>query len=327
LVSRSKTGDPGENISRQARWIGVKAKSLISMPDFAGRVIAVFPDIAYLAGRDQEMLWLVWEGTPRHWRGIRVFLPRHFLRAGQNFSLQRQTLKLEEAPEIDLGPTVEWQPQRLKPAQIAPPGEVRDLVRQWLAAISPAIRADGPGRVIREISAVVGSGEPVPSSRGSWEDEMLAPVMDLGQHCLKGGLSEIGTRGRDLVGLGPGLTPCGDDFLGGLLFAIHELQKFCPGDLYPEARSVSDLLQWADGRTHPISAVLLRDLACGQGPEPLHDLFRLLLTGEGCGGRAPAAFHRLVRIGHTTGWFILAGVLTGLLAVPAKVGSGRTGKL
>ena len=94
MVNPSKTGDLGEKLNGQidaapfiwqAEWIGARAKSLVNATGFAGQVIAVFSDIAYLAGGDDEILWLVREGAPRHRRGIPVSFPPRSLLAGQGF--------------------------------------------------------------------------------------------------------------------------------------------------------------------------------------------------------------------------------------------------
>ena len=85
---------------------------------------------------------------------------------------------------------------------------------------------------------------------------------------------------------------------------------------------ILNLIQWARNRTHPISHAILGDLAIGQGPEPLHDLLRLLLKGEDLDGRTMDAIDCLLKVGHTTGWYILAGVLTCLLSVDIKQNDG-----
>jgi Protein of unknown function (DUF2877) len=69
----------------------------------------------------------------------------------------------------------------------------------------------------------------------------------------------------------------------------------------------------APARTHPISAALLTDLADGLGWAPLHDLVAALATGDA--PAAEVAARTLVRLGHTSGWDLLAGVTAGLGAL------------
>jgi hypothetical protein len=66
----------------------------------------------------------------------------------------------------------------------------------------------------------------------------------------------------------------------------------------------------APGRTHPISAALLGDLAAGRSWAPLHELVAALAAGTP--RAAGAAARRLVALGHSSGWDMLAGVGAGL---------------
>jgi hypothetical protein len=195
-------------------------------------------------------------------------------------------------------------------------------VRRLMELLVPGICDDGPGLVIRGLSSILdGCDEPIPPP-GSLELPILSPIFGLMTHCLDHGVSEIGARGKTLIGLGPGLTPCGDDFLGGLFFAAHWLRETHAGMLHLETRSIFHLLQWARNRTHPVSRAILGDLAAGEGPEPLHRLLGLLLRGGDPDGRALDAVDGLLRMGHTTGWYMLAGLLTCLLAADKENSEG-----
>jgi hypothetical protein len=125
-------------------------------------------------------------------------------------------------------------------------------------------------------------------------------------------MTRVAQAGKALVGLGPGLTPSGDDFLGGLLFQLHHLSAVYPEVLRWERAPVDDLLTWAGTQTNPISSALLRDHIEGHGSEPLHALVAQLLRGD-----EPEimrmSVQRLLRIGSTSGWDLLAGVLMGML--------------
>ena len=63
-------------------------------------------------------------------------------------------------------------------------------------------------------------------------------------------------------------------------------------------------------RTHPVSAALLGDLAGGMGWAPLHDLVAALADENVRLADGPA--QRLVRLGHSSGWDLLAGFAAGL---------------
>jgi hypothetical protein len=111
----------------------------------------------------------------------------------------------------------------------------------------------------------------------------------------------------DLLGLGPGLTPSGDDILCGMLVALHAVgQAGMAAELY------AALAAAAPTATSPISAAFLRAAAEGLGCEALHAAIAAVLEGraEAVSDRAEA----LGRIGHTSGWDALAGAMLVLQA-------------
>jgi hypothetical protein len=119
-----------------------------------------------------------------------------------------------------------------------------------------------------------------------------------------------------LVGLGTGLTPSGDDFLGGLLFAVSLLRTGYPGTRFVDVEVPVETYR---ARTHPISFTLLSDHASGHAIAPLHRFVNGILTGASAQSIRPAVL-QLVRVGHSTGWDTLAGLFAGLLI--ADKGSG-----
>ena len=71
------------------------------------------------------------------------------------------------------------------------------------------------------------------------------------------------------------------------------------------------MLDGARGRTHPISIALLSDMLDGQAHAPLHDLARALAAGAPRDVALGAA-RRVVGIGHSSGWDMLAGFVSGV---------------
>lgn len=120
---------------------------------------------------------------------------------------------------------------------------------------------------------------------------------------------------RRLVGLGPGLTPSGDDALAGLEAALHALA-------HPLAGFLAGALDDLDARTTAVSAAILRHAARGEFAERVHELVAGLLGDDDA---APAgALARASAWGATSGSDGVAGVLAGLDAatgVVARVGA------
>lgn len=106
-----------------------------------------------------------------------------------------------------------------------------------------------------------------------------------------------------LIGLGPGLTPSGDDVLVGLEAALHASGR-------PTAGFVGGALDRVDDRTTAVAATLLRHAARGEFAERLHVLLAALLGPDDAA--IPGAIERAVAWGATSGTDCLVGVLCGL---------------
>ncbi len=118
---------------------------------------------------------------------------------------------------------------------------------------------------------------------------------------------------RGLIGLGEGLTPSGDDFAGGMLFALRRIRAAYPGKLPGDDEPFARLLEGSRHETNAISFALLEDLAAGEGADPLHGLVASLLEGKP--EETVACLPRVLAIGHNSGHDLLAGVLTGMLSL------------
>ena len=112
----------------------------------------------------------------------------------------------------------------------------------------------------------------------------------------------------DLLGLGPGLTPSGDDLLCGALVALHAIGRVdASRDLHAAIAGA------ARSATSPLSNAFLQAAAEGHGYEALHTMIIALLENR------PFArdLEVLGRIGHTSGWDALAGAAIVLQAFSA----------
>ncbi len=133
-------------------------------------------------------------------------------------------------------------------------------------------------------------------------------VLEMARACIEHQTSRIASLMGSFIGLGAGLTPSGDDFLGGMLFALKILQFPYPDQFADYAVPVETYRL----RTHLISFTLLNDLANGHAIAPLHSIINGLLSSESLDSIYPFISH-LTQIGHSTGWDLLTGLLAGLL--------------
>ena len=109
----------------------------------------------------------------------------------------------------------------------------------------------------------------------------------------------------NLVGIGAGLTPSGDDFIGGLLLALRTAGYQEVSDSIREA-----VLPAARIATNKISLEHLKCASLGLASNSVHEFLIAILLGRD---------HDIVRladdidqIGHTSGWDIAAGMVCAL---------------
>ena len=315
LRGRAGQGVPSSLCS--ARQVGSKAKDLLALPEFEGKVLAVLSDTIYLSARDGEVFWICPERFPLHRRCILVLLSPKVV-SGEKCFWQFPHLTFSGGSFIDLSTAREWNPSGSEARGSVSLTGLWACFRRLLGVLDLLEVHEGMGRAI-SLSRALAEGSTLPafpptSIMGRVQD--LA--RDLAHACLDQDLRFVTRIGIEMIGLGPGLTPSGDDFLGGLFFAARSLHQAYPEDFFWDEDAVFDLLGWAKTRTHPISYTVFSDLALGHGPEPLHDLLGGLLEGRGFNPILEAAL-RVSAIGHSSGWDMLAGAVTGMLMVKKSI--------
>jgi len=123
------------------------------------------------------------------------------------------------------------------------------------------------------------------------------------QRVLERGASELPPGSiTKLVGLGPGLTPSGDDFLVGMLVVLSLAGRF---DLVAAVDQV--IRPTLEEGTGPISRLHVAAALDGESSERLHVMVNAVLAGD-----HDALASRLVsisQVGHSSGWDALAGAV------------------
>jgi Protein of unknown function (DUF2877) len=114
-----------------------------------------------------------------------------------------------------------------------------------------------------------------------------------------------------VLGLGHGLTPSGDDFLGGVFFVLaHKPHpKWLLG--LPELQANLDMACGAS--TNPISAELLADNMAGKSYGELHDMLDALESNDS--RFIESAVGALLGVGSSSGADLLAGLLLALTMI------------
>ncbi len=107
-----------------------------------------------------------------------------------------------------------------------------------------------------------------------------------------------------LLGLGPGLTPAGDDFIVGLLAVFHLRGSPCAG----WRRIGAAVLEYAPQQTNVISQAALQHAVNGRVRARLVRLCEALICGEAA--LLCAALDQVMKIGSTSGCDIASGIVS-----------------
>jgi hypothetical protein len=230
------------------------------------------------------------------------------LRPGMEVKGDGRTMRVGPAGQaIDLATALTWNPRLPVMPEMAA-GERRRRVEDALLAAGGESSSHGLGPLL----AALATSQP----------EVLAPLADRIRRRLADLLAALGhadlpgavEAATDLIGLGPGATPSGDDLLVGLAAGLAATQQ---PHAAPFAAAVAER---AAGRTTTLAAAFLLHAGRLEFAERVH---RAVI-----GVLAPSAMSRRRAVGDAMAWGassgtdLLVGLLAGLHPAPAAL-AGR----
>lgn len=149
---------------------------------------------------------------------------------------------------------------------------------------------------------------PTPAPMPLWL-KLATPRLDAVRQALQvNDLPAFERAALGVLGLGPGLTPSGDDFIGAICFTLQQAPRRRWAASLPAVQT--GLRAAALGATNVISAALLSDMLNGHSFRALHELLAAL-DSEDPASIATAA-QALQHIGASSGADMLCGVLLAL---------------
>ena len=276
----------------RAETIGGPARAVLT-DGIAGMVIAVFRRSFYIETTPSRLACIGPVAMGAGPLNVLCGLPAHLeweaagLVPGCGAFVADGRLTLGGAIAIELSGATNWRPP---PLTVGPPM----ALRRGLAALATSLdgRSGNLGLAVVEPPDDPFRRAAMPAMRAfeTWVGAALVGVDTAPPETVQG-----------LVGLGPGLTPSGDDYLGGALIALRAFGRDAVAD------RLADWVLARESRTNTISAAHLRCAATGQGAAALHATLAALCNDAGdelrrCLGEIDA-------IGHTSGWDALAGAV------------------
>lgn len=292
----------------------------IRQEGWTGEVIAVHPHSVYVTDEDDEIYAIVHQALGNG--PLNLVIPTEPARAfnglapGTSLASTGTRLGIGELLTIGLEAAALWDPKAYAAIAADP-----DALKRGLTELCREVSRRCPAESLARLLPYV-------------EDEDLPEPLEKvahfpRSHALIGGLAEsLAQRDRrrlkvvtsSLAGLGPGLTPAGDDFIAGVLLALALVRQQRNDAALNEIATL--LVETAAPRTHEISGAYLRAAYDGQVAERWHPLLAALAAGDGVQVASAAA--PVLATGETSGADMLTGFLIGIGALQDGAAAWRT---
>ncbi len=289
---------------------------LLDIPTTRGSIQSVFPRAANLLF-GSRLLTLHARDTPCAPNGLVLPLragpgPLADLQPGMAIIIERGTIYIP-TPSLRLSTqnSQPWNPHpRLEPGACPPERLARNV-----AALTALLAEQAPKEGLAALAGGVDAEAASSKAPGSNADEsfLLHTARPAAAHLLDGVMRQqmpaVRQGASGLIGLGPGLTPSGDDLLIGFMAATSILGEpiGLASEWYPRVHR--ELLTIARGRTNKISITWMEYAQQGEVAEHIGHLFQALV-GEDARQVESTAL-TVLKTGATSGADLLAGVILG----------------
>ena len=256
--------------------IGERARRALERSGGAARPLAAFPESPWYEA-DREIVWIGSRLPALHPRAVMTASP----------PMRGRELRFESIPRTA------WSPRRAKFDS-----------SQAASIVSSARRLQ---RMVSGLGTPGGFGALLVRRTPEFPLDRAVPLVGtLARAFAHDDPDAVLDASLPLLGLGAGLTPSGDDLVGGALFG-----RLLVSSAKARWKGVGRILsKEIRSRSHAVSAALFDDLVAGRTFAPLHDLAAALAASDA--EHALAAARTLVAIGHSSGWDMLAGFLIGI---------------
>jgi hypothetical protein len=278
--------------------------------DFDAVVHSVFDSALNLKPDGSDLLiTLVTFDAPDLPQGIRLEESSEFafraVTPGMQARCRDGMLRFEGAPlTIDLHQAAGWDRELPIPrADLIKPSVAAAWQCGWVL-LNNRQALDTSGLIARDFFGVA-------EDRPAWvlrAGECMRLLVD--QTRRHGAATETGLRG--LIGLGPGLTPSGDDLLGGYLIGLRSAAQG-EGERLAFVSRLADAVTQRSAQTNDISRTYLVHAAQGHASSRLLDLASSICSGASV-EQTTLHTEAAMQLGHTSGMDAVSGLLIGMAA-------------
>ena len=298
---------------------GVGWQEVIAGRGLPGQVVAVFQRTFYVRTVNGRMVCIAHKEVDDGPLTLRVEFPEHlnFNTSGIKpntllLSNHRGDLRLDDKVVLRLSEARSWSPPELE--EMALPEHIIERLRLLSYNLSEIAPSDGLAPLIAHVEGIVHGEEDQPFTESILLRCVFTSLVRLVRGALIHDRSETDMAIKGLIGLGPGLTPSGDDLLGGFMVALITTLKTSSTAKSSHPRLRDDLAESISyhslSNTTDISASLLEFAAKGLASSSVHKLIGKLLQRESSDDTLRAALS-VTEVGHSSGWDCLVGIFLG----------------
>ena len=297
---------------RKILQIGEHAKKQLTRY-LRGEVLAMFSKVIYLIDESKEVIWITSQSLPMHRRSLQIsdLDLRSYIQVGTHYFIENEIINIGTTVRLDLRNAQVW----TSPKHYFS-GAVNDqiIIERILLAFSTILDTPSPKGLGIFISNIIDVSMGCISFEYKDRENFIQSnfrglLKEITKTSIQIDPARVISEAEDLIGLGEGLTPSGDDFFGGLLFCMNFISNYFPGNFdLPEQKRFEELRE----KTNLISYSIMSDMMKGHGIEPVHQLLQNIFFG-GSQNTINENYSQLIRIGNSTGWDILTGIVVGLL--------------
>jgi len=264
----------------------------------AGRVGKRFSTCVHLQA-DDLIVTLGNERLPRHPFTVSMVNYPEGIAEGTGFRIDNWQLRLDGCRHVDLGGMKQFWPRQHVSAAAS-----REKIREGLAL----------GRACFDAAAVTEglAGLLVKTETPNCFVDVAGPWVEKIRHAIRSGnWRQWASAAQHLAGLGPGLTPSGDDLLCGMLAGLRFHRESCGEG--PGQGLLDGLARAVAGETTPFCAQMIK--AAGRGLVSGHQANWLKALYRGDFSSLEKWTKRLLAFGHSSGSDLLCGMFIALESV------------
>ena len=203
-----------------ATEIGVRARTLLGEPNRRLRVLAPVHGAIYIEDEWGEIIWLADRRAALHSRAILVadVSSLEEVSRGTRCFVHENYLHVGENVVVNLSCAAVWAPTVVSTGIQGP----AEWGKRFQGAVQRAAWQSAPPRslIYNMLHLPEATDSALPRERAVLSS-LLRGAAVLGSVRVRRDLPCALEEARELVGLGEGLTPSGDDLLGGYLFTLH----------------------------------------------------------------------------------------------------------